>query len=256
MKLLILLLTLTITAVPGAQIRLSWNPNPETDISHYEVEVTGDALRSVMASGTNATVDLNAGDYTFAVRAVNLAGLESELSDPITYTVTDGPRVTASSEAPAYPVSNAADGDTATLYASFYQPQPQDPQWIELDLGSEKWIKGIRYLPRQDGYLPSGHLTGYQIFADGRRISEGGIATIDAAEKVILFPKTLARFWRLQSTLTHLTCAEFAVIETTQPMMRFSFQYGTDLKGWEDLPSFDRPKREAGFVRWKIEEIP
>lgn len=77
---------------PGAEARVSWQANPEPDIAAYVLSwsKTGagesDAIR---VEGTEATVaGLEDGaEYVFRVFAFNTAGMSSDPSDPVTYTV-------------------------------------------------------------------------------------------------------------------------------------------------------------------------
>ena len=81
-----------LAACRGADVKLAWNPNPETNISHYVLSY-GKASRAytveVSTEGTTLAVsDLEfPHTYYFAVRAVNDKGLQSELSEEISYTV-------------------------------------------------------------------------------------------------------------------------------------------------------------------------
>src|SRR5688572_30930560 len=46
----------------------------------------------------------------------------------------------SSLESASFPAGNAIDGNTATRWASAYS----DPQWLEVDLGAERWVSRVR----------------------------------------------------------------------------------------------------------------
>lgn len=74
----------------GAEIHLSWNPNPESDIAGYKVHATDLTIntRSTFDVGrqTEATFDAETGrSYAFTVTAYNLAGLASAPSEEVRY---------------------------------------------------------------------------------------------------------------------------------------------------------------------------
>lgn len=105
MALLALVFTLTHAASAATlpAINLGWNPNPERDITGYEVSYgTASGVHNTRVNvglNTQATVrGLTAGvKYYFVVRAINRAGLKSKPSKEVTY---QG-RVSESNRAPA-----------------------------------------------------------------------------------------------------------------------------------------------------------
>lgn len=73
--------------VNGPEIRLSWNPNPEQDISHYEIS-TGGFLSGLLGIPEEPFFlyrqeEKPGTKLRFQVRAVDSDGLKSEYSDPI-----------------------------------------------------------------------------------------------------------------------------------------------------------------------------
>jgi hypothetical protein len=81
----------------AAEVTLDWNPSSAPDISGYRVYygVAPNTYTNLVCLGntTSATIDgLAAGlTYYFAASAVNLSGVESDLSNEVSYTVPDDP---------------------------------------------------------------------------------------------------------------------------------------------------------------------
>ena len=159
--------------VCGAEVRLAWNPNPETNIAGYQL-LWGTASRqydknqTVGATTTTASVsELEAGKtYFFAVKAFNTIGLYSDLSEEVSYSVPMPPitgisimdrnawTVTVSSELGTDRLkSNAIDGKADTYWHSQRRDAPI-PHWIAANLGSEQSIKGFRCQPRLPEHNP------------------------------------------------------------------------------------------------------
>lgn len=69
---------------------VAWDANVEQDIAGYRLEWSqpGVAVNSMFTNGTAATVLVPHGVWTFSLRAISLAGLES---DPATLTWTNAP---------------------------------------------------------------------------------------------------------------------------------------------------------------------
>lgn len=58
--------------------------------------------------------------------------------------------------------SHLVDNDPNTIWHTMYSVTvAKYPHWVDLDCGEEKTLKGITYLPRQDG--PNGNIKNYQI---------------------------------------------------------------------------------------------
>ena len=63
---------------------------------------------------------------------------------------------TASDQSPAYPASNAVDGNAGTFWHTVYRPVPTPlPHDLTVDLKAVRSVSGVGYLPRQDG-TPNG----------------------------------------------------------------------------------------------------
>lgn len=71
---------------------------------------------------------------------------------------TGSEQATTGSEGPA---SNLLDGNTSTIWHSDWSGSERSNLWVEVDLGSEQEIDGIRFLPRQTG--TNGIITKYKI---------------------------------------------------------------------------------------------
>ena len=79
-------------ALNAASVNLAWNPNPESDISGYQLSYgtsSGSRPNTVNTTGTTASVSglVDGQTYYFAVRAVNTSGQQSNSSSEISYKV-------------------------------------------------------------------------------------------------------------------------------------------------------------------------
>lgn len=95
---------------------------------------------------------------------------------------------TTGSEGPA---SNLFDGNTSTIWHSLWAGTDRNNLWVDVDLGSEQEIDGLRFLPRQSG--SNGVITEYKIEvknSDGKYsvVAEGTWST-STAWKVVTFDK-------------------------------------------------------------------
>lgn len=234
----------------GEQITFIWEPNPPPAVTGYRLYRLEKTLLAETAL-TTATVEASPNQW-FVVSAYNEAG-ESPLSTPPVVVPKAKPvfTVTTSSEAGIFPSANAIDGKPATTWISKYDPEPPDPQWIELDLGGDFWVSAVKYLPRQDGYTP-GHLESWQVLADGAVVASGEFKTVDTAEKTLTIPKTRCRKVRLLSAQTHLACAELSITLAPPSMVLIQQEYGTDLKSWTPLGPVFLEQKDKGFVRAKL----
>ncbi len=109
---------------------------------------------------------------------------------------------TASDQAANYPAAGVLDGNATTIWHSQYAGTPVPlPHSITIDMGSDKSIAGLSYLPRSDG-SKNGYIGRYSISvsADGVTWS-GPVATgawaDDTSEKTATFAPINARYVRL-----------------------------------------------------------
>lgn len=108
----------------------------------------------------------------------------------------------ATSFQPGWEPAKAIDGDPTTLWHTEWDPvQVYPPQSITLDLGGSYDVTGLRYLPRQDGYI-NGIITSYNIYAsqDGTSFTKisSGSWPLDASEKTATFDATGIHYIRLE----------------------------------------------------------
>ncbi|HLI38366.1 MAG TPA: discoidin domain-containing protein, partial [Streptosporangiaceae bacterium] len=130
---------------------------------------------------------------------------------------------TATSYQPGYPPSNAIDGNPATLWHTEWSPvRAYPPQSITLDLGGVYNVRGLLYLPRQDGN-PNGIITSYEVYvsADGTNFTQvsSGTWALSEAQKQASFSAGGVRYVRLvgvQAGNGYVSAAEINVIGTAQ----------------------------------------
>jgi len=102
--------------------------------------------------------------------------------------------------------TNAFDGDINTFWHTGWSggndPMPHE---IEIDLGTNYTIAGLRYLPRQDGGS-NGRIKDYEIYVSsdgstwGSTLVAGTWSYADASEKEVTFQTTIGRYVRLRAT--------------------------------------------------------
>ena len=109
-----------------------------------------------------------------------------------------------SSQEGSDPATNLTDNDAGTIWHTAYSVTVANyPHWIDFDVGESKAIKGVSYLPRQNG--ENGDVKDYEIFvsADGKTWGEPvakGAFPRDKAEKRVLFAAPVqARFVRFRA---------------------------------------------------------
>ncbi|MCR5183356.1 MAG: discoidin domain-containing protein [Opitutales bacterium] len=120
--------------------------------------------------------------------------------------------------------NNLTDNDPSTIWHTAYSVTQADyPHWIDFDIGEVKKIKGVSYLPRQDGGN-NGDVKAYEIYVSddgktwGAPVASGDFSS-DKAEKKIIFPQALTtryvRFRALSSQNGQIFAsgAEFSVLE-------------------------------------------
>jgi hypothetical protein len=125
---------------------------------------------------------------------------------------------TAMSAQGGYPASAAIDGDPNTLWHTSWSPRVYPPQSITFTLGDPYSVRGLLYLPRQDGN-PNGVITRYQVFvsSDGNTFTQvaSGNWALDKTLKRVDFPATGAQYVRLEADAgggDYVSAAEINVI--------------------------------------------
>ncbi|HEV8543364.1 MAG TPA: fibronectin type III domain-containing protein, partial [Verrucomicrobiae bacterium] len=96
-RLLLLSVTMLVgkTNINAAQVTVAWDPNTEPDIAGYNIYYGTNAFFQSASAGLNTSLTISnlvAGStYTIYATAFNLASLESDPSDSISYTVPASP---------------------------------------------------------------------------------------------------------------------------------------------------------------------
>ncbi len=115
------------------------------------------------------------------------------------------------------------DGDPSTIWHTMYSVTvAKYPHWVDFDMGSEKMVKGITYLPRQDG-ATYGDVKDFTIHvsADGKEWGEPILKSTfphNKAEQRVMFDKPIkARYVRFtalseQRGRDYASGAEFGVL--------------------------------------------
>jgi fibronectin type 3 domain-containing protein len=82
-----------LTATAGdTVVTLTWTPNPETDILHYDIYRDGFRLSRWQAEATFKDMRLTNGrPYTYTIIAIDSRGIESNKTSTITVTPVAGP---------------------------------------------------------------------------------------------------------------------------------------------------------------------
>jgi len=119
---------------------------------------------------------------------------------------------------------NLTDGDTSTIWHTAYSVTQADfPHWVDFDIGETKKIKGVSYLPRQDGSA-NGDVKAYEIFVsiDGKNwgdpVAKGEFSADKSEKKVIFSAPVDARYVRFRALSSQngqifASGAEFSVLE-------------------------------------------
>lgn len=172
-----------------------------------------------IGSGVPASTDLNPrlitfpnpGNYEVTFSVTDALGLADPTPAKIQVTIGTG-RIARSS----WTIHNASsqqtqgidlsaaktiDGNPATFWHSQYSPVfARPPHTLEYNLGSNKTITGLEYLPRQD--LPNGRVSNFEITVSQDGVNWGAPAATDvfvnsAARQSVTIPPTSGRYVRL-----------------------------------------------------------
>lgn len=165
------------------------------------------------ASGSCAGVDLAA-----AASELNVViGRAPEPSGSAAYVPHEEMTATATSiYGPGYEADLAIDGDCRTFWHTARPATDPLPAALTVDLGGERDVEGLTYLPRQDGNA-NALITGYRISVstDGTTFTEVAAGTWrgDALRKAAAFRATRARHLRLEATTGTGDVASVAELE-------------------------------------------
>jgi hypothetical protein len=117
---------------------------------------------------------------------------------------------------PGFEAARAIDGDCATFWHTAPAATDPLPATLTLDLGRERSVEGITYLPRQDGN-GNGFVTAYNVYVstDGTTFTKvaGGTFTADALRKWVRWQPTAARYLRFEPTAGTANVASVATME-------------------------------------------
>ena len=123
-------------------------------------------IRDAAIDGSTAAVEAGWAGYRDALLDHFYQSFKGSSPEVNRVTLPDGRTATASHIRWTTPVSQAFDGQPTTAWtAGGVTP----PQWIELDLGCEATIVGLRHLPFQEIPGATDHLVTVGAFADDRR---------------------------------------------------------------------------------------
>ncbi|QQL45255.1 alpha-L-fucosidase [Sulfuriroseicoccus oceanibius] len=133
--------------------------------------------------------------------------------------------VAVSAESPDGPAAQGIDGNSATLWHTHLGDRESGvPQFVTIDLGDVTEIKGVNYLPRQDG-SHSGVVTHYRVMLseDGENWEEaavgefGNIAANPIMQNVMFGDPVRTRFIRFHALKVlegeHVTAAEIGIVK-------------------------------------------
>lgn len=191
------------------------------------VTATGNVhLKEGGAAETIYNVSLT--DKPYATKDVNVGSIEtdSEPDDSFSLLSTSGMTASAGSAHSTGQPSNVLDGNAATIWHTKYDDDNvsnggRPKHWLAIDLGGQKLVKGLEYLPRQDGL--NGNVTKYQI-----EVSTNGSDFIPVAmgswprnssKKTVYFDGAVRashiKFRVLETGDEWATAAELGIIGTT-----------------------------------------
>jgi F5/8 type C domain len=117
---------------------------------------------------------------------------------------------------PGYEAARAVDGDCGTFWHTAPGATRPLPATLTLDLGGERTVEGLTYLPRQDGN-GNGLVTAYNAYVstDGETYTKvaGGTFPADALRKWVAWEPVAARYLRFEPTAGTANVASVATME-------------------------------------------
>jgi hypothetical protein len=208
-----------VKAVSGMRIDLSWTDASDNEAGfRIERRMGRGKFERLATAGNGATAYSDASlpsstSCSYRVRAYNATG-ESGWTSVATARTLRGAGVlprgkwkvrkvdSEETAAPGNGARQAFDGKPGTWWHTRWTGgSPKHPHTLEVDLGGQRMVSGLRCLPRQDGN-PNGMIAGYTAYlsADGRDWGKpvaAGTWGKDFGEKEVLFAPTKARYLRL-----------------------------------------------------------
>ena len=168
--------------------RTEWSPQTNEKML---TSIVKDAVEARAAVATKVTSDA----MKKAFQPLPGAQIESTQLDRT------GWAVSADSFQPTFEPSKVLDGDTQTLWHTQYDPMTTPlPHTLTVDVQKPQLLKGLKYMPRQNG--PNGYIGQYTVdlSKDGANwlpTAATGTWANDNTEKTASFDTTLARYVRL-----------------------------------------------------------
>ena len=236
---------LAATTANSYGVTLAWKPNPETDVTDYQLSYgTAPGVHPMLidaGANTSAAVSglLEGTTYYFVVSASNQTGLQSVASAELSYlkpvTAPGGLslipqtgwslKYVDSQALNGFAATRAFDGDPNTMWSTDYlNPATLPPHEIQIDLGAVYPMAGFRYLPRQDAYV-EGNIATFEFYVSLDGIQWGtavATGTFDGTktEKEVDFPVTSGRYIKLRSLTgingdNNIAVAELNVLQNT-----------------------------------------
>jgi|GEM_PF-1931544 len=220
-------------ALAAPAVSLQWDPNPETDITSYELSYGTSAgnYTTVVNVGQSTTASVtgltNGQTYFFTVAAYSLDGAKSPASAEISYQVAAAapdyvPQTgwtllsVDSAETPDFAATAAFDGNPATFWHTRWSSNiTAPPHDLQINMGTARNLNGFRYLPRQDNYAV-GNIGQYEFYVSmdginwGMPVASGTFAS-GSAEKEILFSARRCQFIRLRA-LSEISAGNFTSV--------------------------------------------
>lgn len=150
--------------------------------------------------------------------------VEAQATFPRITTIATQAAYTSSQEPDYGEGANLVDGDPSTIWHTMYSVTvAQYPHWVDFDAGQTKTIKGVAYLPRQDGNN-TGTVKEYEIYVSqdgkdwGKPVAKGEFAPGPKQKTVIFSAPVKGRYVRFmalsaQDGRDYASGSEFEVIE-------------------------------------------
>jgi hypothetical protein len=268
-------LIMSVSRCSGGEVKLAWNPNPESDLSGYRVYRIGPPnLMLVATTATTATVTAFPGEEV-AVSAFNAAG-ESDLSAPVT--IPEPPPTTPELDRAGWTVAgfsseefvrengaawNSIDAAGITTYWNSNWDQ-RGPHYIAIKLPRAAMVSGLRYTPWQGAVVDDGYIQAWQLQSsmDGIEWEDWAAGTWPNTRdrKTETLPLREVRYFRMWGNERYASASDLVLLgsyvpDAPIPMVRLTMQQSENLRSWADIAHdpITVPKKAADFFRLKIE---